>query len=281
MRNSLHRSRALRCASTSPRLRELLFALVLLASAGARAQAPGEAAVPPEEQRAIDDERARGHYLAGESHFAAERWSDAAREFTLAYELSHRPEMLINLSRSHEREGELAAAVRDLELLLSSYPETNYRLEAEQRVAIMKAKLEAPPPVAPVAPVAPVVVVEAPAPIPAAAPVGAKPWPPRWPTIAVGSVAVAAGVAALATGLRAHSIYKDLDDRCAGSICTGGFESDRDRGRALSRASTGLMFVSIALAGTTAALWVLDVKRDQRSLAVGVNGMGAQLRARF
>jgi hypothetical protein len=41
------------------------------------------------------------------------------------------------------------------------------------------------------------------------------------------------------------------------------------------------MFVSIALAGTTAALWVLDVKRDQRSLAVGVNGMGAQLRARF
>ncbi|HVZ35454.1 MAG TPA: hypothetical protein VG963_23665, partial [Polyangiaceae bacterium] len=93
----------------------LASALFAVASA-ARAQAPaepdpqravpemaGEPAPPAGARRALDespldDERARAHFVAGESYFAAQRWDDAAHEFASAYEFSRRPEMLINLS---------------------------------------------------------------------------------------------------------------------------------------------------------------------------------------
>jgi tetratricopeptide (TPR) repeat protein len=218
-------------------------------------------------QEVLDDERARAHYLAGESHFAAERWPDAAREFQSAYELSHRQEMLINLSRAHERGGELSAAIADLESLLETFPDTNYRVEAEQRLEVMRAKLH-PAPALPA--------VEAPA--PAKQPV--KAWPPRWYTLAFGSVAIAAGVASLGTGLRAHALHGDLEDQCPADRCDPGFESARDKGRTLSRVSTGLMFSSIALAGVTATLWVVDYRRDKR-MQLGINGSSAQLRMQF
>jgi tetratricopeptide (TPR) repeat protein len=244
----------------------------LLAGSGARAQEPDTTRA----EQQLDDERAHAHYLAGESHFAAERWGDAAREFTLAYELSRRPEMLINLSRAHERGGQLQEALADLEALLSSYPETNYRLEAEQRIGVMRAKLEAPPVEAAVAPPLP----------PVQLPQETKPvahaasFMPQWPTLVVGSVALAAGITSLATGLRGHGIYGDLNDRCPHDLCSGAYRDDRDKGRALARASTGLMFSSIALAGATAVMWVLDVKRDQRT-RVGTNVSAAQLRLSF
>lgn len=252
-------------------------------------------------QEALDDERARAHFVAGESHFAARRWDDAEREFSLAYELSHRPEMLINLSRAHERNGKLVAAVADLELLLSSFPETSYRGEALQRLDTMRAKLAATPPsVAPATPA----VERAPAPVPlthlAVEPTPAsehKVWPPSLPTILVSGAALAVGAAALGTGLRAHGIYNDLEKRCdANDACDPSFTTDRDHGRALSRASTALTFVSVALAGTAAVLWVVDVKQsDERGqsslarggrprrfdLAFGFDPAGARFRARF
>jgi tetratricopeptide (TPR) repeat protein len=223
----------------------------------------------------VDDERARAHYVAGESHFAAERWTDAAREFQQAYALSRRPEMLINLSRAHERAGQLPEAIADLQLLLESYPQTSYRVEAEQRTVVMQAKLDAQPPPA----LPPVTAAEEPPSAPPPAPEPVRMWPPRWPTLVVGSLAIAAGAAALGTGLRSHALHGDLEERC-GDGCPAGFESDRDKGRALSRASTGLMFSSIALAGATAALWVVDYRRDKR-MQLGIQGGSAQLRMKF
>lgn len=241
-------------------------------------------------QEPLDDERARAHFVAGESHFASQRWDDAEREFALAYELSHRPEMLINLSRAHERNGKLVAAIADLELLLSAHPETSYRGEALQRLDTMRAKLAAaPPPSEPrsapkseaapkVAPLVSLAVEPAPAPKAERAI-----WPPSLPTLLVSSAALAVGAAALGTGLRAHGIYNDLEQRCDDGACDAPFTADRDRGQALSRASTALTFVSVALAGTAAVLWVLDVKKsDARGhLALGFDPAGARFRARF
>jgi hypothetical protein len=236
-------------------------------------------------QDGLDDERARVHFVAGESHFAAERWTDAEREFALAYELSHRPEMLINLSRAHERNGKLVAAVADLELLLSVYPETSYRGEALQRLDTMRAKLASAAPLpAPrdgsLPEFAPAATEQAePAPV-----VTRRAWPPSLPTLVVGGAAIAAGVVALATGLRAHGIYSDLEDQCdADAGCDPSFASDRNHGRALSRASTALTFGAVALAGTAAVLWVVDVKKsDERGhVALGFDATGARLRAWF
>jgi hypothetical protein len=252
-------------------------------------------------QEMLDDERARAHFGAGESHFAAQRWDDAEREFSLAYELSHRPEMLINLSRAHERNGKLVAAIADLELLLSSFPETSYRGEAMQRLDTMRAKLAAtPPPVAQATPAK----EPAPAPVPltnlAVEPTPAAEhgvWPPPLSTILVSGAALAVGAAALGTGLRAHGIYNDLEKRCdADDVCAPSSAPARDHGRALSRASTALTFVWVAPAGTAAVLWVVEVKHsDERGqsslargerprrfhLAFGVDPAGARFRARF
>lgn len=228
--------------------------------------------------RALDDERARTHFIAGESHFAAERWGDAAREFTLAYELSKRPEMLVNLSRAHERGDQLEAAIADLDRLLAAFPDTPYRLEAQQRITAMQTRLAA----------------EHEAEIARQKTEAARPlardattrawWPPRAPTLAVGAVALAAGAAALGTGLRGHKLYRDLEARCPGARCPASFEEDRDRGRALTRASTGLSFALLGLAGATAVLWVYDVKpRKERRLSLSLTASlsEASLRGRF
>jgi tetratricopeptide (TPR) repeat protein len=248
-------------------------------------------------QQSIDDDRARAHFFAGESHFAAERWADAEREFALAYELSARPEMLINLSRAQERNGQLAEAIGSLELLIAKHSENSYRGEAEARIASMRKQLaERPPEPAPVVAAVPVTEPElepaTPAPLPA---VTAEPepdtftasdrgiWPPSLLTLGVGGAAVVTAVVALGTGLRAHKLYNDLDSRCDRGRCESPFEDTRDRGQALSRTSTALTFVSVALAGGAAVLWVYDVKkkRDQHPVALGIDGAGARLRAQF
>jgi hypothetical protein len=250
------------------------------------------AAAPVAAQELLDDDRAHAHFVAGESHFAAERWSDASREFALAYEMSRRPEMLINLSRAHERGGELQAALTDLELLLKVHPETAYRGEAEQRMSAMRDKLARTPTPTPTpapSPEATAAAVTAPTSVPAqgapserrTAPGG---WRPSLPTIAIGGTGLVVGVVALGTGLVAHSLYKDLEHSCdSDSRCDPSFAADRDRGRTLARTSTALTFVSAALVGTAAVLWVYDVGRRRESprLAFGIDGTGARMRAEF
>ncbi len=260
-----------------------LLASALLAPAGAaRAQPPvahapardvpavDEERVPAEVR--LDDERARAHFVAGESYFAAQRWADSAREFASAYEFSHRPEMLVNLSLAHERAGEDAAAAADLERLLADHPDTPYRPQAEQRMTDLQQRLAA----------AATRVPESSAEASTAgqdtlardaAPRGSS-WPPSWPTLAVGGGALMVAVVALATGLRAHRLYRDLEGRCPDAGCEPGFEGDRDRGRALARASTGLTFTAVALAGAAAGLWVHDVRVRRERVALGF-GFGA------
>lgn len=245
-------------------------------------------ALPARAQESLDDERAKAHFVAGESHFAAERWTDAEREFALAYELSRRPEMLINLSRAHERGGQLEAALADLELLLRQHPDTSYREEATARMDAMRSKLrDSPPPPASAPPTA--MYGEAALPAVEGDPQSLAParriWPPRWPTFVAGGAALVAGAVALGTGIRAHHLHGDLEQRCGTDGQCGDipFESDRDQGRALARASTALTFVSVALVGTTAVLWFYDVKHsgERGAVALGIDGAGARMRARF
>src|SRR5688572_14255342 len=87
---------------------------------------------------ASDDERGRTHFEAGASYYDQGRYEDAAREFREAFELSGRPEMLINIAHALERAGHVHDAVRSLELLLDRYPQTSYRAEAESELARLR-----------------------------------------------------------------------------------------------------------------------------------------------
>jgi hypothetical protein len=238
----------------------------------------------------LDDDRAYAHFTAGESHFAAERWGDAAREFALAYEFSGRPEMLINLSRAHERNAQHAEALADLELLLSRHPETSYRAEAELRMTKLRASIAQEG----AANEHDVNVRSA-----AAGPTDAAGkaasartpehdkararsiWPPRPLTLALAGSALAVAVASLGTGLRAHGLERELKDSCPDYECDprSSWDRERDRGDALAKASTGLMFVSLALAGSAAALWYYDVKARREHLQTSLRRSRTEQRA--
>lgn len=213
-----------------------------------------------------DDERARAHFVAAQAYYEDGRFGEAAREFKEAYQLSGRPEMLINLARAQERAGSSSAGIATLELLLSRYPQTSHKSQAETQLARLRAQQAALPAV-------PAALVVEPAPPPPAeplAPVRRKLWPPRWPTLAAGGAATASVLVALATGLAAHAKYNDLDERCPAGACDDPFAQDRDRGRRLARTSTGFTFAALALGSVTAALWIFDVRTERGRAQLGV-----------
>lgn len=219
-----------------------------------------------------DDERARAHFVAANAYFEDGRFNEAAREFAEAYQLSGRPEMLINLARAQERASAIREAIATLELLLHRHPQTSYKAEAEAQLARLRAQEPSEPepasePASEPAPGPSVVADVEPA---SPAPLDRKIWPPRWPTLAVGGGAAASVVLAIATGFAAHAKYKDLDGRCPEGACDDGYQADRDRGQRLARSSTAFTFAAVALGGVTAALWVLDIRRERARAQLGV-----------
>ncbi len=254
-----------------------------------------------------DDERARVHFVAGNAYFEAGQWDDAAREFEQAHALSGRPEMLVNLSRAHERAGHLQQAVDDLTLLLERYPLTAYKPEAEQRIAHLRSLLgaeaapesEPPAPVPEAAGVSEASVSEPGVSQPESAPLQHKLllWPPRWPTLVAAGATLAAAVSALGTGLSAHGRYGDLEKSCPDNACAPRYADDLARGQRLARASTGLSIVALTLASATAVLWFLDMRSlaaadraanradnraiDRARIDLSMNGSHAEARLRL
>jgi tetratricopeptide (TPR) repeat protein len=220
----------------------------------------------------VDDARARAHFAAGQEYFAQERFSEAASEFDEAYQLSGRPEMLINRARAEERAGALEQAVTSLELLFERYPQTSYRAEAEQQLARLKVELDKRAAVTVPAPAAVVVAPQGPsAGESAPAERAVKIWPPRLPTLIVGGALVASVLVSVGTGWAAHAKYKQVEHYCPDDRCPDDAqESNRQRGQTLSRVSTGFTFASIALAAATSVLWFYDVKAQKARVSLGL-----------
>jgi tetratricopeptide (TPR) repeat protein len=258
--------------------------LALLAFVGCLARAPERVRA-----ESPDDARARAHFAAGQEYYDQERYLDAASEFSEAYQLSGRPEMLINRARAEVRAGMVEHAIASLELLFERHPQTSYRAEAEGELASLRAQLanrkpesesnaadgQQPP---------------APAPLPLIQPQkeprrDLKLWPPRLPTLIVGGTMVASVLVSVGTGWAAHAKYKWLDQHCRpDDQCPDGRRSadERAQGRTLARVSTGFTFVSVALAAATAVLWAYDVKAHKTQFSLALNASpsfaGAQVR---
>ena len=77
---------------------------------------------------------AHRHFEAGASYYDAGDYEDALREFTRAYELSHDPRLLYNLSLCHQHLGRFEEAVADLERYLEQVPEIENRENLERRL---------------------------------------------------------------------------------------------------------------------------------------------------
>lgn len=263
----------------------MLFSVLCCLPQGARAQS-------------ADDARARAHFLAGSAYFDDGRFDEAAREFQEAFDLSGRPEMLLNLSHAHDKSGHLDQAIADLELLLNRYPKTALRPDVERELAGLRARKQAeddanaaaqPSDAAASAPVEP---ASMPPPEPAAQPAAAQPQPsqrslqvglPTW--IAAGS-AVALGGVAVATGIVAHSKYTDLESSCKPSDCPSGNKTKADSGKTLALVSTITTFAAVGAAAAAVTMYFLEVGVPQeRSVAVapvvGPAHVGATARVSF
>lgn len=79
-------------------------------------------------------ERGRLHFQAGASYYEAGDYEDALREFTRAYELSRRPELLFNLHLCHQQLDQLDLAVQRLAEYLDQVDEVPNRQNLERRL---------------------------------------------------------------------------------------------------------------------------------------------------
>lgn len=90
-------------------------------------------AVPARAQ--TDDERARTHFEAGRSYYEQARYDDAAREFQESYNLSGRPELLLNISQAEERALHYGDAIAAARRYLDVVPNADDRKTLEERIA--------------------------------------------------------------------------------------------------------------------------------------------------
>src|SRR5262245_55565572 len=85
---------------------------VVLASFQALAQAPTPAA----------DELARKHFDSAVAYLDEIDYENALKAFQKSYDLSHRPEILLNIATVHEKRGDVPSAIEALKRYLAEAP---------------------------------------------------------------------------------------------------------------------------------------------------------------
>jgi tetratricopeptide (TPR) repeat protein len=220
-----------------------------------------------------DEERAKAHFLAGQSYYDQASYADALKEFTEAFRISHRPALLYNIARCYEGMDQLDKAIENLEGYLRELPQADDREAVQSRIKNLQDRLqamkestrmrtpphpEAKPPLAPQAPASqPSPPVAAPAP-------AASPSPPaparhrRWTWI-VGGIGVGALAAALGTGIASQLSYNDVGNKCSMSnVCAPGLSGQIDSGKQLALATDVLWPIGAAAMVTAIVLFVVE-----------------------
>lgn len=89
------------------------------------------------------DERARVHFHAGRDYYERGDYEGALREINLAWDMSHRPELLYNLGACHERLGHLGEAADFYEQYLAALPDVENHVAVAERVVRLRERAEA------------------------------------------------------------------------------------------------------------------------------------------
>ena len=159
-----------------------------------------------------EDERAKAHFLAGQSYYEQASYTDALREFNEAYRISKRPALLYNIARCDEALEQLRRRGQDARALPArgSRDQRSRRRRDAHRATSRSDRPRAPSSRRP----SPSRAVTAPPPSPPA-----PPQRKRLYTWIVGGVGVAALAAALGTGIASQLSYNDLSSKCSGTTC--------------------------------------------------------------
>jgi tetratricopeptide (TPR) repeat protein len=239
------------------------------------------AAVAPARAMTEEEERAKAHFLAGQSYYDQASYTDALREFNEAYRISKRPALLYNIARCYEGLDQYGDAVKMLERYLEEDPKTSDRPAIETRIRNLKERQAAaatrikprppsepgdvaqPPRPAPTpGQPQPPAVVPTPAPVAATAPQPAPAHRKRVWTWVVGSIGVASLAAALGTGISSQLIYHDLNSKCTNDKCDPAVvpnaQSQIDKGRNLATATDVLWPIGAVALATSIVLFVYE-----------------------
>ncbi len=179
---------------------------------------------PPASAQSSSDDLARRHFESGVAYLEESDYDSALVAFQKAYDLSKRPEILLNLATVQERKGDLTAAVAALHAYLDAAPEGEHmttvklRLQNLDKRRTEQAERKPAPAEPPPAPPPPTTAVPQPAPQPSAPPASPRLEQSRLPAfISLGVGGLMAG-GALATGLVAKAKYDDAEETC-GHFC--------------------------------------------------------------
>ena len=230
--------------------RRLVSALACLALLGAPATALAQS---------TSDDLARRHFESGAAYLEESDYDNALQAFQKAYDLSKRPEILLNIATVQERKAALQPAIDALQQFLSVAPANDEHADAvklriqnlQQRLANEKAKAApAPSAVAPTQSAPTPVATPTPAAPPPSMTSPLSPHASRLPAfIALGIGGVAAG-GALITGIVANADYNDKKSSCS-PACTNG---ELSSGRTMALTSTILTGVAIVGVGVGVTL---------------------------
>lgn len=221
--------------------------------------------------QSTSDDLARRHFDSGVAYLEESDYDNALKAFQKAYELSKRPEILLNIATVHERQGALPSAVAALKGYLEASPQGQHVETVKLRIQNLERRLQeqdkakaaesGPAPAA--APPAPAPATPAPA-APPTKPVAKAPSkaePNRLPAfISLGVGGVLAG-ASLATGLIAKAKYDDAKSSC-GPHCG---DSQLSGSRTFAITSTVLTGAAVLGVGLGVAL-LLTTESDDAEL---------------
>lgn len=209
-----------------------------------------------------DDALARNHFVVARRYFEEARYAEAAHEFSEAYRLSGRVELLLNLALAQERALQYEEAIGSLESYLEQSPNATDRADVQERIERLRALQDAEE--ARVreraAALAAARAGGEPAPAATPAPAAATATDPepsgdgggltglQWAGVGLLAGGAALGGAAVGTGVAAQSVHDDLEESQAanGGVVPEDQAGDIDRGRSLAAASTALTFVAAA-----------------------------------
>lgn len=180
--------------------------------------------------QSTSDDLARRHFESGVAYLEESDYDAAITAFQKAYDLSKRPEILLNLATVYERKSDLASAVAALKAYLEAAPEGEHTETAKLRVQNLEKRSQEQSRAAPPAEAVPAPPPPTPAktPPPAATPArSAENEPSRLPAfVSLGVGGLLAG-GALATGLVAQVKYDDAKKACGPSCGDDQLSSSR------------------------------------------------------
>lgn len=204
------------------------------------------------------DTLARRHFESGVAYLVESDYDNALKAFEKAYELSKRPDLLLNIATVHERTSQLGPAIDALKRYLAAMPEGEQADTVRLRLAnLEKRKSEQDAQAA--AAQRPVTAPASGQPTgPGTSPPSEAPTPRAGPNRLPALIAFGAGglalTGAVVTGVMAQSEYNDVEARCSPN-CN---QDDISSGKQLALFSTLLTGAAVVGAGLGLVLWLGD-----------------------